>query len=194
MHLSDPDTILMLEFQKGDVASFETLMHKYYARILNFLYRFVANREAAEDLTQEVFIRVYKSAATYRPEAQLKTWIYTIAKNIALNELRKGHRHFVSLDEVLPSEEGSFKHQIEDRKAIHPRRELEKQERARAVKRAIDELPENQQLAVVLRRYEDLSHEEIAETMACSVSAVKSLLTRAKLNLKVKLEEYLKND
>lgn len=186
-YLADPDVTSMLEFQKGDKASFEKLMAKYYPRILNFIYRFVGNREMAEDLTQEVFIRVYHSAASYQPQSKFQTWVYTIAKNISLNELRRHKGKFVSLDEPQTGEEEGLPRQLEDTKTLDPSQEILQQEKLGMIKAAIQSLPENQRMAVILRRYDDFSYEEIAYTMNLSLEAVKSLLNRAKENLKNKL-------
>jgi len=181
----------MLEFQKGNVPAFETLMRKYYARILNFSYRFVGDRDTAEDLAQEVFIKVHRSGSSYRPQAKFQTWIYTIAKNLSLNAVRSMKRQAVSLDQDVDGEDGAMQRQLADPKAEHPAQVLQRQETAVIVQEAVNSLPENQKLAVILRRYERLSYEAIAETMGCSPEAVKSLLNRAKENLKVKLSHLL---
>ena len=184
----------MLEFQKGNKPAFETLMHKFYPRVLNFIYRFVGSREVAEDLTQEVFIRVYKTAASYRPQAKFQTWLFTIAKNLSLNELRRRKWKMFSIDATLDLPHGEIKRQLEDSAAINSKNEMERQELVEQVKAAINELPENQRLAVILRRYEDFSYEEIAATMGTSVKAVKSLLNRAKSQLYSKLLNVIKLD
>ncbi len=186
-YLSDPDVHLMLEFQGGDKASFEALMHKYYPRLLNFIYRFVGNAELAEDLTQEVFLKVYRAAAGYRPESKFQTWVYTIAKNISLNELRHHRKTPLSIDEPFQSEDGPVERQVEDTQTPRADEQMLHAETAAAVRAAIDSLPENQRMAVILRRYEQFSYEEIAQTMRMSGKAVKSLLSRAKENLKNKL-------
>jgi RNA polymerase sigma-70 factor (ECF subfamily) len=186
-YLSDPDVRLMLEFQGGDKASFEALMRKYYPRLLNFIYRFMGSAEIAEDLTQEVFLKVYRAAAGYRPESKFQTWVYTIAKNISLNELRHHKKTPFSLDEPFLSEDGPVARQLEDTATPRADEQMLHDETAAAVRAAIDSLPENQRAAVILRRYEQFSYEEIAQTMRMSVKAVKSLLSRAKENLKNKL-------
>ena len=181
----------MLEFQKGNKTSFEKLMEKHYKRILNLIYRFVGNNEIAEDLTQEVFIKVYKSAASYKPQAKFHTWLYQIAKNVSLNELRKHKRQAVSLEETFETEDGELIKQVADTKIANPHEDALQKETIEIVKEAIDALPENQRLAVILRRYENLSYEDIAKTMNCSLKAVKSLLNRAKENLKEKLSPFV---
>ena len=186
-YLSDPDVCLMLEFQRGDKASFEALMRKYYPRLLNFIHRFVGSAELAEDLTQEVFLKVYRAAAVYRPKSKFQTWVYTIAKNVSLNELRRPVKTPLSLDEPFQSEDGPVARQLEDTQTPRADAQMLRDETAAAVRAAIDSLPENQRMAVILRRYEQFSYEEIAQTMRVSVEAVKSLLSRAKENLKEKL-------
>ena len=181
----------MLEFQKGDKASFEKLLERHYKRVFNLIYRFLANKEMAEDLTQEVFIKVYKSQTSYRPQAKFQTWIYQIAKNTSLNEVRRQKRQPVSLEETLDTPDGGLKRQIADTRAENPYQEILEKETAQEVKEAIYALPENQRMAVILRRYENLSYEDIAKSMHCSLKAVKSLLSRAKENLKEKLSHLI---
>ncbi|MCK5013848.1 MAG: sigma-70 family RNA polymerase sigma factor [Candidatus Omnitrophica bacterium] len=190
-YLSDPDVCLMLEFQEGNKASFETLMHKYFPRLLNFIYRYVSSREAAQDLTQEVFIRVYKSGSGYKPQSKFQTWVFTIARNLSLNELRRNKHRTVSLDATFSSDDGEMRRQVEDPNSVSPDEDLLRREKAVAVKAAIDDLPENQRVAVLLRRYEQFSYEEIARTMNISPKAVKSLLSRARESLKTKLAHLL---
>ncbi len=189
----DPDVKLMLEFQAGDKASFEKLMVKYYPRILNFIYRFIPSREVSEDIAQEAFMRVYKSVQSYRPQSKFNTWLFTIAKNLSLNELRKNKKKGASLDAPIKSSEGSFIRQVEDKNALNPSDDLIQSEVSQVVKAAIEELPENQRMAVLLRRYENLSYDEIAKTMNTTAKAVKSLLSRAKENLKVRLASFKKS-
>ena len=192
-YLFDPDVQLMLAFQKGHKASFETLLLKFYPRVLNFIYRYTGNRHTAEELTQEVFLKVYNHCAQYRPESKFQTWVYTIAKNVSLNELRRSKKTTIFLDEPLCSEDDTMQRQIADPQAVGADEELIGRETATMIKKAIDELPENQRMAVILRRYEDFSYEEIARTMDLSMEAVKSLLSRAKENLKVSLTHVLKD-
>ncbi|HQP10778.1 MAG TPA: sigma-70 family RNA polymerase sigma factor [Candidatus Omnitrophota bacterium] len=181
----------MLEFQNGDKASFEALMRKYFPRLLNFIYRYVNDRGMAEDIAQEVFIRVYKSGLRYQPQSKFQTWIFTIARNLSLNELRRNKHKTVSLDETFSSEEGELKRQVEDPGSEPPDENILRREQASAVRAAIDGLPESQRVAVLLRRYEQFSYEEIAATMNVSVKAVKSLLSRAKEALKTKLTGWV---
>lgn len=190
---SDPDVLLMLAFKDGDQASFENLMRKYYKRVFNFVFRFVNDRETAEDLTQDVFLRVYKAAYSYQPQSKFQTWLYTIAKNLSFNELRRHKRKMVSIDAPIVSSTGDdMPRQIADEKAETGFDILSKIELAQEVRKAIEQLPENQRVVVILFRYDKLSYEQIANTMGMSVSAIKSLLTRARLNLRKSLGSLVK--
>jgi RNA polymerase sigma-70 factor (ECF subfamily) len=190
-YLSDPDVQRMLEFQGGSKSAFEALMQKYYPRVLNFIYRFLVSREIAEDLTQEVFLRVYKSAPRYKPKSQFQTWLYTIAKNICLNELRKNKDLVTSLDEPIFSANDQMQRQLADPNRAGPYEDLIQKEKATLIRRAINELPENQRMAIILRRYDNFSYAEIAATLNVSDKAVKSLLSRAKVKLKDKLSHMI---
>ena len=181
----------MLEFQGGSKSAFEALMQNYYPRLLNFIYRFVGSKESAEDLTQEVFLRVYKYGPRYKPRSKFQTWLYTIAKNICLNELRRNRDLFSSLDEPATAGNEDVQKQIADPQSSTADEELILKERATMIRQAINELPENQRLAVILRRYDSFSYAEIAETIGVSDKAVKSLLSRAKVNLRRRLSRLV---
>ncbi|MBF0504151.1 MAG: sigma-70 family RNA polymerase sigma factor [Candidatus Omnitrophica bacterium] len=188
-YTTDPDVVLMLEFQNGNPRSFEVLMRKYYPRVLNFLYRYGLNRHAAEDLTQEIFLKIHQMGANYRPQAKFQTFLYTIVRNSALNAIRNERKYAVSLDEEIESEEGSMVAQQADDKSLSPLEEMLEDEKSARIQAVINELPENQRSAVFLKRYEKMSYEEIAQSLNCSPKAVKSLLNRAKETLKVKLTD-----
>lgn len=190
--MQDADVALMLKFKEGDKAAFESLLDKHHNKIINFIYRFVGDKLEAEDLAQEVFLRVYRAAQGYTPKAKFSTWIYKIAKNLALNEVRRKSLHrLFSLEGVFSTEDGEISFQQIDNSNVSARADLEKQDLINAVKKAIDCLPANQKLAVILRRYDDLPYSEIAGVLGCSESAVKSLLNRAKETLKEKLKFYV---
>ena len=182
-YTSDPDVALMIEFQKGDARSFEKLMRKYYPRVLNFIYRYGLTRQAAEDLTQEVFLKVHQMGPSYRPNAKFQTLLYTIVRNSALNAIRNERKYAVSLDEEI---------EAEDEQASSALEVMLDHEKSEKIKAIIHELPENQRSAVLLKRYEEMSYEEIAQSLNCSVKAVKSLLNRAKETLKIKMADILK--
>ena len=191
----DEDVQLMLKFKTGDNSSFEAILDKYHSPLINFFYRFVGDKIEAEDLAQEAFLRIYRSRHNYKPKAKLSTWIYCIAKNIALNELRRRATHrAASLEETIDAEDSEIKIQFADTTQNLPSQELEKKELENIIKKAIDSLPIHQKTAIILRRFEEFSYEEIAQIMKCSISAVKSLLNRAKENLKEKLKPYLKDN
>lgn len=192
--LSDPDVVLMLEFQKGSKQSFEALLTKHYPRVLNFISRYGIVRETAEDIAQEVFLKVYHSAVQYRPRAKFQTWLLTMVRNAALNALRDGRKNAFSLDEDLQSDEGVMKRQLAHPNQKNPQEALIDQERAEIIQAAINGLPENQRWAVLLKRYDNMSYEDIAQTMNCSVMAVKSLLSRAKESLANALEQLAKKE
>ncbi len=176
----------MLELKQGDRSAFEALMRKYYPRILNFNYRFFSNRQTAEDLSQDVFMKVYKSAWRYRPRSRFQTWLYTIAKNVCLNELRRKRNLMVSLDETHPAGESEMRKEIAD-PGDDPGRAILQKEKVALIRAAINDLPENQKIAVILKRYEHFSYAQIAATLNVTDKAVKSLLSRAKINLKHRL-------
>ncbi len=185
-YLTDPDVKRMLAVQKGDRNAFDDLMRKYYPRILNFAYRLIGSRQLAEDLTQDIFLKVYYSAARYRPRSKFQTYLYTIAKNTCLNELRRHREGMVSLDEPHAAHEGELRRELPDPGA-DPATEFLQKEKENQVRTAIQHLPHNQKIAVILRRYESFSYAEIAATLDVTDKAVKSLLSRAKVNLKNKL-------
>ncbi len=188
----DPDAALMVAFQKGDAAAFEQLLDKYGKAIVNFIYRIVNNAAEAEELGQEVFLRIFQARKTYEPRARFAAWIYRIATNVGLKALERSRRaptwspHDAGED-AARIHENLFKDGRPD-----PERVLAGSEMAGAVARAIRSLPHNERVAVVLRRYEELSYREIAEVMNCSEGAVKTYIHRGKLHLRERLLPYLK--
>ena len=190
---TDPDVECMLALKKGDRDAFDILMRKYYPRVLNFVYRFLGNRQLSEDLTQDVFMKVYKSARRYRPRSQFQTWLYTIAKNTCLNELRRNRGQMVSIDEPVTADEPVIKREISDPRA-DPAGEFLQKEKKALIQAAINDLPENQRIAVLLRRYDGFSYAEIAATLNVTDKAVKSLLSRARVNLNNKLSGIVDPD
>src|SRR5204863_7873501 len=184
------DVQLMLDAKAGDEQSFALLLHRYRSPLVNFLYRMVRNREQAEDLAQEVFIRVYRAREEYVPSAKFTTWLFRIATNLALNSLRD-HRYRkleMSIDAPLTdSEEGDERpFEVADK---HPtvEQELVEEERKKMIRHAIEKLPEKQRAAVLLHKYQELDYAEIAKILRCSESALKSMLFRAYETLRVEL-------
>ena len=187
----DVDAQLMLRVKQGDDAAFEELVNKYKQPITNLLYRTLGDSAEAEDLAQNVFVQVYKSAHRYRVSARFSTWLYTIARNLCLNEIRRRRRRPAEpLDASTESDEMPAK-QYQDPKASGASEALLKDELMRKVREAVRTLPESQRTAILL--FEDeLSYDQIAEVLKTSVSAVKSLIHRARETLKGQLKPYLK--
>ena len=185
------DVQLMLDVKAGDEQSFALLLHRYRTPLVNFLYRMVRNREQAEDLAQEVFIRVYRARAEYVPSAKFTTWLFRIATNLALNSVRdtRHQRMEVSLDApvTVDSEEGDERPLDVAEKNPNIEEHLVQEAQRDMIRHAIDKLPEKQRAAVLLHKYQDLDYGEISKILSCSESALKSLLFRAYETLRVEL-------
>ncbi|HEY6386608.1 MAG TPA: sigma-70 family RNA polymerase sigma factor [Candidatus Acidoferrum sp.] len=185
------DVQLMLDVKAGDEQSFELLLQRYRTPLVNFLYRMVRAREEAEDLAQEVFLRVYRARKDYVPSAKFTTWLFRIATNLALNSVRdnRHQRMEVSLDApvTIDAEDGDEKPL--DIAEKHPNIEqyLVEEARKKMIRHAIDKLPEKQRAAVLLHKYQELDYGDIAKILECSESALKSLLFRAYETLRVEL-------
>jgi len=194
--LRDPDVRLMLEVRNGNAAAFEELVLRYQTRVLAILENLVGNRHQAEDLTQEVFLRVYRSRHTYEPNAKFATWLFRIVNNVAMNALRSRSRrreqtvpfqpgdsqHFNALDDAIQVPSGQI-----------PARRLDKMEVREIVRAAMEILNERQRLAVLLCKFEGMSYADIATAMKMSPKAVKSLLSRARSRLREILEPYFQS-
>jgi RNA polymerase sigma-70 factor (ECF subfamily) len=185
------DVQLMLDVKAGDEQSFALLLHRYRTPLVNFLYRMVRNREQAEDLAQEVFIRVYRARADYVPSAKFTTWLFRIATNLALNSIRdtRHQRMEVSLDApvTIDSEDGDERPIDVVEKNPNIEEYLVQEAQRDMIRHAIDKLPEKQRAAVLLHKYQELDYGEISKIMECSESALKSLLFRAYETLRVEL-------
>ncbi len=192
---SDPDIQNMLKFKEGNIGAFRILFNKYKKKIINFNFRFCTNKEVAEELAQEVFLRVYKAAPKYRPDAKFSTWIFRIATNVCLNEIRKKqYRHKTeSIDCPVPSKAGDIQREIEDPEKL-PQEMLETSERDTLIQKAISELPEKQRAAILLRVFHGFSYQEIEKQMKCSQNSVKTLIHRARQHLKKKLSFHLRGE
>jgi len=183
-----PSEDLMARIAEGDDSAFETLVHRYQTSILNLIYRFIGDRTQAKDLAQEVFIRVWQSARTYQPKAKFTTWIYRITANLCLNELKSARRKkWFSFNHSNEDAENTIEETLSDG-APSAEDLLLAKERSRQIANALQSLSENQRMALVLKRYDDLSYAEIAQIIGCSVSAVESLLVRAKRTLQKKIK------
>ena len=193
----EQDIIWMVRVRAGDRAAFTELVECHQQRVVGTVARMLGPDAAdAEDIGQQVFLRVWKSADRYEPTAKFTTWLYTITRNLVFNEMRRRkHRPTTSLDAAPGQDAGGHGHdhaaRLEDFHAPAPDADLLQAELQQAVADAIAGLPEQQRLAMVLRRYEDLPYEEIARVLGLTVPAVKSLLFRARVLLREKLVRYL---
>jgi RNA polymerase sigma-70 factor (ECF subfamily) len=189
----DPDAALMLRVKQGDTGAFTALVEKYKQPVMNLAARTLRDPTEAEDLAQNVFVQVFKSAARYQITAKFSTWLFTIARNLCLNEIRRRSRHPAeSLDAPHPDQEDQPKHQFEDARNASPPDSLLQGELVKKIEEAIAALPESQRTALLLRRQDELSYEEIAAVLGCSLSATKSLIHRGRETLKEKLKPYLR--
>lgn len=190
----DPDAALMLRVKQGDWAAFAQLVEKYKQPVMNLVYRMLRDATEAEDLSQVVFLQVYKSADRYQVSSKFSTWIFTIARNLSLNEIRRRSRHPAdSLEGSQSDLEDQPGRQYEDLKTFSAPESLLQGELEQKVEEALAGLPENQRTAIMLCRGEELSYEDIAKVLGCSVSATKSLIHRGREILKQKLKPYLRS-
>lgn len=182
------DHALMVRVGGGDHQAFRLLVERHQNAVIGTVAKMLGNPTDAEDISQQVFLRIWRNAKRYRPDAKFTTYLFTITRNLVFNETRRrGRKKEVSADE----REENTNQLIEDSPDRQPDSELLQSELQMAVDHAISKLPETQRMAVVLRRYEQLSYEEIADVLHLSVSAVKSLLFRARTALREALSEYL---
>jgi len=188
MRVSDEE--LMIKCRNGDMSAFELLVSRYQNAILNFIYRLIGDYHRAEDLSQETFLRMFKSASKYEPRAQFKNWLYKIAVNLCKNEVRDRQRHGLSsLEDFMTDDDGKINYAVLKDFSQMPDVLYEKKEQQILIRQAIDSLPENQRLAIIMVTYQHLRYDEIADALGCSISAVKSLIHRARQNLKKLLME-----
>ena len=190
----DPDVRLMLQVRDDNAGAFEELMQRYQSRVVALMTHLVGKRDMAEDLAQDIFLRVYRARKRYIPGSKFSTWLYTIANNVASNALRGlARRKEVNL---VGRDSGELGGNPLDAAALAasglmPTRQLDKAELSEVVRLAVAALNPRQRMAVLLNKFEHLSYEEIAEVMQLSPSAIKSLLTRARANLREVLDPYL---
>ena len=190
----DPDVALMLRVKRGDRGAFAELVERWKHPVVGFVYRTLPDADEAEDLTQATFVQLWKTADRYQPSARFSTFLFTIARNLCLNEIRRRSRHPAdSLDAVAgsgPDDEGPS-HQIEDRRQPGADAEAVRGELFAKVEEALRDLPEKQRTALVLCREGELSYEEIADVLGTSLQATKSIIHRARETLKARLKPYL---
>jgi RNA polymerase sigma-70 factor (ECF subfamily) len=176
----------MLDVKAGDEASFGELLQRYRTPVVNFLQRMVRDRAAAEDLAQEVFLRIYRARKKYVPSAKFTTWMFRIATNLALNSLRDGRYHHLEVSLDAPPEQNVAPMNLPSRGPAADERLMD-QDRSAFIRRAIERLPEKQRAAVMMHKFQEMDYSEIAEALGCSESALKSLLFRAYETLRVEL-------
>lgn len=190
---ADPDAERMLRVQRGDLAAFEELVERHRQGVINFVSRTLGDPAEAEDIAQAVFVQVFKSASRYTATARFRTWLYTIARNLCLNELRRRARHRAeSLDRDAAGDEPVTAVPAPDAATPPAGEALLQHELLAKVEEAIRALPEKQRTALLLCREEELSYEEIARVLGCSVSATKSIIHRGREALKQVLKPYLR--
>jgi RNA polymerase sigma-70 factor (ECF subfamily) len=183
------DEELMLQFQQGDEASFRILVDRHKQRVFNFTYRFMNGNADSEDVAQEVFVKVYFSKDNYKPSAKFTTWLYVVTKNTCLQALKKKGKT-VSMNEKTEGRRDEIGSVIADERTENPSDAVLSAEKRGKIAEALARLPESQRMVILLRRYDQLSYEEIAEVIGCSVQSVKSLLFRGRASLKGFLKEY----
>jgi len=189
----DHDAALMLRVKQGDSDAFAQLVEKYKQPVINVVFRTLHDATEAEDIAQNVFVQVYKAADRYKVSAKFSTWLFTIARNLCLNEIRRRSRHPAeSMDAPHPEQEDQPLHQFEDKKTFTPPESLLQGELQAKIEEALADLPDNQRIAILLCRQDELSYEDIAEVLGCSLSATKSLIHRGRETLKEKLKLYLR--
>lgn len=191
----DPDADLMLRVSRGDEAAFVELVERWQQPVVNFVHRMLSDPDEAEDLAQAVFVQVWKTAARYRPRARFSTFLFTIARNLCLNEIRRRRRHPTEALPEAASDPGSGP----DRALADPDTRtaatvLQDRELVAQVDAALADLPEKQRLALAMCRDGELSYEEIAEVLGVTVPAIKSLIHRARETMKARLKPYLHPD
>lgn len=193
--LHDPDVQLMLRAKKGDDDAFSMLVKTYQDRLTTIFFHMTRSQEAAEDLAQDVFMRIYRARSGYQPNAKFSTWLFRIANNLAINAHRnKSRRKEVPLaggESTAMSGAHPDGQEPVEKSNLMPTRQLDKNELQAVVQKAMEQLNERQRLSVLLHKFEGMSYGEIAETMELTVPAVKSLLSRARDTLRESLEPYM---
>ena len=186
------DAEVMLRVKAGDESAFDFLVQKYRRPLVSFMYRMARNTAAAEDLAQEVFLRVYRSRQTYEASAKFTTWLYRIATNLAVNHARDTRKErpevTISLDE--PDEETGTTMDVAD-SSMTAEQALVRRERLAAIRSKVEALPERQRLAVIMHKYQQMDYKQIADVLKLSESATKSLLFRAYESLREQLKEFV---
>jgi RNA polymerase sigma-70 factor, ECF subfamily len=178
----EPEIEWMARIREGDMEALRLLVETHQARIIGTISKMLGSDAESEDLAQQVFIRIWKSAPRYQPTAKFTTWLFRITRNLVFNELRR-KRHFADQAEEIP--------EPAERAEKEPDQVLLGEELQLAIQDAINRLPESQRMAIILRRYEEMPYEEIAKVMGTTIPAVKSILFRARAELRERLAKYL---
>ncbi len=178
----EPEIEWMARIREGDMEALRLLVETHQARIIGTISKMLGSDAESEDLAQQVFIRIWKSAPRYKPTAKFTTWLFRITRNLVFNELRR-KRHFADQAEEIP--------EPAERADKEPDQVLLGEELQLAIQDAINRLPESQRMAIILRRYEEMPYEEIAKVMGTTIPAVKSILFRARAELRERLAKYL---
>jgi RNA polymerase sigma-70 factor (ECF subfamily) len=190
---AEDDAALMLRVQEGDSGAFERLVERYRQPILNFVQRTLPDAGEAEDIAQQAFVQAWKAAGRYRATARFSTWLYTIARNLCLNELRRRGRHPAeSMEAPVETGEGAVTRDYEDTRVPGVLDQVLLGELTARIEEALADLPENQRSAILLFREQELAYEDIAGILGVSVSATKSLIHRGRETLKSRLKPYLR--
>ena len=193
--LRDPDVQLMLLAKEGNESAFAELVTSYQHRLVRVLTHMLGNAATAEDVAQEVFLRIHQARRGYQPKARFSTWLFCIANNLALNRIRDDNRRkefVMNGDDSSPFGPRPVERLVADKSGLMPARQFDKAEMQSIVKSALETLNEHQRMAVLLHKYEEMSYSEIAAALDMSPAAVKSLLSRARDNLREKLEPYVR--
>ncbi len=186
------DAEIMLRVRDGDVAGYEYLVQKYRRAMVGFMYRMVRNQAIGEELAQEVFLRVYRSRATYRAEARFTTWLYRIATNLGVNYARDNKLESAASNvylDAVDAETGTRPDVADSTPNIE--QDIVRDERLKAIRAHVDALPERQRMAVIMHKYQELDYREIGRVLKLSESATKSLLFRAYETLRERLKDYV---
>jgi len=196
LSLRDPDIRLMLRVRDdGDNAAFAELVEQYHPRVVTVMHHLVGNLEEAEDLAQEIFLRIYRGRKKYRARAKFATWLFTIAHNLALNAIRRRQRRPVVQFSLRDS--GPLGPRPQEQLVLdighQPEHRLQQEELAAVIHHALDSLNSRQKMALVLNKFEDMNYIEIARVMGLTRKAVKSLLSRARYNLRIVLKDYMQS-
>jgi len=182
----ESDIELMMRVKDGDDSAFNELIRRHYRSVMNFIYRFTRDRENSEDLTQEVFLRIYRSVKSYKPEAKFTTWLFKIATNLCITKVKyRNKEQTLSLDDVSGTEDLKDS-KISDGFDLKYRSEMRK-----IIFDALNSIPERERVSIILCKYEGLSYDEVAEVIGCTVGAVKTYVHRGRLKLIDRLKPFL---